>query len=94
MMEFAQELAQHFSGTDRLFRWRGPTMVALVKRTGRVLEVRTEMGRLAAAKRDTALNLQGRDVYMSIAVRSAVISLEDGRPLASILETLNTISSY
>jgi GGDEF domain-containing protein len=94
MLEFAQELAQHFSGSDRLFRWRGPTMMALVKRTGRVLDVRTEMGRLASAKRDTALNLQGREVYMSIAVRSTVISLAEGRPFASILETLNTISSY
>jgi GGDEF domain-containing protein len=90
MFQFAQEVAQRLSGWDKLFRWRGPTLIAILERPGRPQDVRNEVGHIVAAKREHLIDIGGRTVLLPMAARFAVISLRETPTLDAILDTVNS----
>jgi GGDEF domain-containing protein len=66
LMMFGQHLAQCFSQTDRLFRWRGPGFLALLDRTGVEMSVRAEIARVCSTRLEQEIELSGRSVLLPI----------------------------
>jgi diguanylate cyclase (GGDEF)-like protein len=67
LMLFGQHLAQKFSNTDRLFRWRGPGFLALLDRSGPESSVRAEVARMVSARLEQQIELGERSVLLPIA---------------------------
>ncbi len=66
LMLFGQHLAQHFSKSDRLFRWRGPGFLALLDRPGPEMVVRGEIARIVSTRLEQEVELGGRSVLLPI----------------------------
>jgi GGDEF domain-containing protein len=66
LMLFGQHLAQHFSESDRLFRWRGPGFLAILNRTGPEMSVRAEIARIVSTRLEQEIELSGRYVLLPI----------------------------
>ena len=67
---------------DRLFRWRGPVLLALVEREESIEEVRRELHRFADMKLEQTLEIGSRTILMAISAIWTVF------PVSSPLETL------
>ncbi len=90
MFQFAQEVAQRLTGADRLFRWRGPTLLAYLERSGRAQDVRIEVSHIVAAKHEHSIDIGGRSVLLPITARFAVISLKEVHALETIVDAVNS----
>jgi GGDEF domain-containing protein len=66
LMLFGQHLAQHFSKSDRLFRWRGPGFLAILDRAGPEMSVRGEIARIVSTRLEQEIELAGRSVLLPI----------------------------
>lgn len=66
LMLFGQHVAQRLSRADRLFRWRGPTFLALLDRSGPEVSVRAEVARMVSARLEQQIDLGGRSVLLPI----------------------------
>jgi GGDEF domain-containing protein len=63
-------LAEHFrkslSAKDQIYRWRGPTLVALLERAERIDQIRTEIRNFADARIDKTMEIGQRTVLIPI----------------------------
>jgi len=89
MMQFAQDVAQRLSANDRLFRWRGPTLAAVLNRPDKVHDVRIEVSRLIGQRREQVVQFQGRTVLLPVAARGTVICLNDTASAEEALDQMN-----
>jgi len=83
-------VAQSLTGADKLFRWRGPTLLAYLERSGRMQDVRIEVSHIVAAKHEHSIDIGGRSVLLPITARFAVISLKEVSTPESILDAVNS----
>jgi len=64
------KLCHHFrsalSAADRMFRWQGPALLALLERSHSVDDVRKEIARIAAVKIEDAIEIGSRSVLLPI----------------------------
>jgi diguanylate cyclase (GGDEF)-like protein len=60
---------------DRLYRWRGPSFLALLKRLDAVESVREEVSRIATARLETMVEMGNKSVLIPIGVHSAVFAV-------------------
>ncbi len=77
LMLFGQHLAQRFSKTDRLFRWRGPGFLALLDRTGPETSIRAEIARIGSARLEQEIELGGRSVLLPVAASWMLTGVAD-----------------
>jgi GGDEF domain-containing protein len=91
LLQFAQDVAQRLSGNDRLFRWRGPTLAALLNRPEKIHDVRIEVRHLIGQRREQVVEFQGRSVLLPVAARCTVICLQE---TSTIEETLDQINAF
>ncbi len=74
-----RKLCEHFraalSAEDRIFRWRGPSFMALVERGPAVDDVRKEIARIAGAKIEEMMEIGARSVLLPISASIAVFSM-------------------
>ena len=89
MLQFAQDVAQRLSAADTLFRWRGPTLVAVMDRPGKIHDVRIEVSRLIGQRHEQVVQIQERTVLLPVAARTAVISLKETNSLEDVLDRLS-----
>jgi GGDEF domain-containing protein len=93
LFSFAQEAAQRFTGGDRLFRWHGPTVLAVLERPGTLRDVRVEATRVISAKHEQTIDWEGRSVVLSVAARILVIALEEHPSLETLVAKINSFVS-
>ncbi len=79
MASFTQHVATQLSSEDRLHRWRGPSLVAVIRRPGRPHDVRIEMSRIASTRKEETFEIQNRSVLLSMSCSSATIPLAEHR---------------
>jgi GGDEF domain-containing protein len=91
MFQFAQTVAQRLTGGDKLFRWRGPTLIALLERPGGSQDVRKEASRVLAVKHEQMIEMGERSVLLAVSSRFSVISL---REIASLDAALDHVNSF
>jgi GGDEF domain-containing protein len=77
----SEHLTQSLSSADRLFRWSGPALLALLERDGTPREVREEVARITAQRLEKTVNLSGRSVLLPVGANSAVFPVADYRPV-------------
>jgi GGDEF domain-containing protein len=63
---FKDNLERHLSRKDKLFRWEGPAIVALMDRPEPVGQVRTQIRRILDARLEQNFNVDGRSVLIPI----------------------------
>jgi GGDEF domain-containing protein len=73
-------LAEHFrkglSASDQIYRWRGPTLVALIERAESVERIRTEIRQFADARLERTIEIGHRTVLIPISAAWVVFPLE------------------
>ena len=77
LMLFGQHLAQHLSKNDRLFRWRGPTFLALIDRNGPEMSIRAEIARIVSTRLEQEIELSGRSVLLPVSAAWMVTGMAD-----------------
>jgi GGDEF domain-containing protein len=82
LKRFKDHLQSRLAKGDRLFRWSGPALVALIERPDGLDKVRTEIRRFASAKADSAFEVGARSVLVPI---SAAWSVFAAQPTAEAL---------
>ena len=60
---------------DRLYRWRGPSFLALLRRPDPVDAIRAEMTRIASTRLEKTVEIGTRSVLLPIGVHSAVFAV-------------------
>ena len=63
---FKDNLERHLSRKDKLFRWEGPTIVALMDRAEPVGQVRTQVRRILDGRLEQNFTVDGRSVLIPI----------------------------
>jgi len=75
LAEFATHFKSGLSARDRIFRWHGPAIVALLERSERMERVRAEMRQFADAKLEKTTELGHRSVLIPISAAWSVFQL-------------------
>jgi hypothetical protein len=63
---FKENLERHVSRKDKLFRWEGPVIIALMDRPEPVGQLRTHVRRILDARLEQNFNVDGRSVLIPI----------------------------
>lgn len=71
-----QHFKAHLSSTDRMFRWAGPAIVAVLQREESLEHVRTEIRRIAEERLEQMFDVGGRSVSIRVSPGWSVIPLE------------------
>jgi len=72
---FTSFLKRQLSAEDRLFRWSGPTLVALLTRPGSIEQVRIEIGRIMKRTLEQKVRTETCTISLPIAARWAVFPM-------------------
>ncbi len=75
LCRFAEHVEQQILPTDQLFRWNGPTLVAVMDRNETLERVRAEVRRMVDLNVEEVLTLNGREVTTPIAAEWFVFQL-------------------
>src|SRR4051794_40759222 len=75
LMMFSQYVAQQLSGDDKLFRWRGPCVVAILTRPGSFAELQAELRRAASARLEHNVSIGARSVLLPITQSWSVLQM-------------------
>jgi GGDEF domain-containing protein len=71
-----EQIEQRVSAGDRLFRWRGPCIVALMPRPDSLLNVRREVARIGSFRQERTIEIGNRMILLPITCVSTVIPAE------------------
>jgi GGDEF domain-containing protein len=63
---FKENLERHLTGKDKLFRWEGPAIIALMDRAEPVGQVRTQIRRILDGRLEQNFTVDGRSVLIPI----------------------------
>lgn len=66
MLRVANHFAQHLSAATFLYRWSGPSLVALITALGNKEEIRKAWTRAAAVKQEISLEVKQRQVFVVV----------------------------
>ena len=72
LRHYAETLRQNLPAEDRLFRWGGGALAALLLRPARIEQLRREFGRLVDTGYEHTVNTPSREVHLPILPRWAV----------------------
>lgn len=83
-----EHLEKNLSKSDRLFRWQGPTLLALMERPEPIDRVRNDIKRIAEVRIEKTFTIQGRTVLLPISVTWSAVGLIP--PLANMVKQIQT----
>jgi GGDEF domain-containing protein len=72
---FADHFRGHLAANDRLFRWHGPALVAVLERDERLEKVRTELRRFIEAKLEKTVEVGNRTILLPISASWSIFSV-------------------
>jgi GGDEF domain-containing protein len=75
LAEFARAIEQKLPYPDQLFRWGGPSLLALLHRRTTIESVRAEVGRILDTKLEHNIQTPSRSIMIPIAPRWAVFPM-------------------
>ncbi len=75
-----EQIALRISAADRLFRWRGPCIVALLQRQVPLAAVRTEVARIGSFRLDRTIEIGSRMILLPISCAWTVIPVDQSPP--------------
>lgn len=75
LCRFGEFLQQQLLPTDRLFRWNGPTLVAVLDRSETLDQIRNEAHRILEPKLEETLEVEGRFVMIRVSAAWSAFQL-------------------
>lgn len=75
LCRFGEFIQQQIRPEDRLFRWRGPALVALLERSEPVDEIRTQIRRMLAQPVEQTFDIEGRNVLIPVSAAWSAFQL-------------------
>jgi len=72
---FGEFVEQQLAPSDRLFRWTGPAVVALLERTEPLEDVRRQIRKMLEAHLDQTFEIEGRSVMIPVSAAWSVFPL-------------------
>jgi GGDEF domain-containing protein len=72
-----QSVGRCLSGTDQLFRWRGPCFIAVLERTKKHAEVAAEAAKIGAITLEKEVETQGRSMFFKTAMTWKLIRIQN-----------------
>ncbi len=90
LLFYCQHLAQSFSSADKLFRWSGPSVLAVLERDAALGNVRDEVTRIASKRLSKTVQVGARAVLLPVAAHWTVFSALDIRPLPMLIHNIDT----
>ena len=91
LVSAAEHFRKHLSANDRLFRWHGPALVAVLERAERIDQVRAEVRRFADAKLDKTIEIGPRSVLIPISANWSVFAITP--PWEGLLKRVETFTA-
>jgi GGDEF domain-containing protein len=89
LLYFCQHVAQGLTGSDRLFRWSGPALLAVMNRTEQIGVVRDEVSRLLSKRLTRTVALEGRSVLLPVAATWKIFAAHEIRPLPRLIRSID-----
>jgi GGDEF domain-containing protein len=86
LLMVSQHVAQHLSRSDALFRWSGPSLLALLERRGPPKDVREEVERVAGQRLEKTVTVVGRTILLPVAINSVIFPVADYRPVQLLFQ--------
>jgi len=83
---YSRDLAHQLGKEDKLYRWTGPAVLAVLDRAEDIRRVRGDVVRIATKRFSRTIEAAGRCVLLSVGATASVISLADSDPGAVIRE--------
>jgi GGDEF domain-containing protein len=91
LSSFAEHCKNNLGASDRLYRWHGPAVLALLNRSERIEKVRTEIRRFADIKLEKTIEVGARTVLLPVSASWSVFALEP--PLDALMKRLEAFTA-
>lgn len=91
LMTFAEHFKANLSASDQLFRWHGPSIIALLERNDRLDKVRSEIRRFAEIKLEKTIEVANRTVLLPIASVWSLFSVAP--PMEDLLKKMEAFTA-
>ena len=89
LLTLSRHIAAHLAATDQFFRWRGPCLMALVKRQMPESLAAAEMSRAVSTRLEQAITIGKREVMVPISTSWNLFPLSAVETLESMVSHLN-----
>lgn len=89
LLVYTQHVAQGLSRQDKLFRWRGPALLAVLERSSSPKQVREEIMRIVAQRLEKTIQVGNRSVLLPIGARWAIFAVSEYRPVQLLFQQLD-----
>lgn len=90
MVFFARHLAQNFSRSDKLFRWTGPGLLALLERSDGAGQVGDEVSRIASHRLSQTVQVGSRAVMLPLTAKWTVLPALEIRPVRLLIHQIDS----
>jgi diguanylate cyclase (GGDEF)-like protein len=87
----ARHLAQRLPA-DKLYRWRGPTLLAIVEREAPIEELQKQLRQIASAKLEKTIHLNERVVRLLISFSWTLFPLHDQKAPETLFQNLDVFA--
>lgn len=91
LMSFTRYLARGLLPNDRLFRWSGPAVLAVLERRGSLETVRMELARIISARLEKTVQVGNRSVTLHVTATWTLFSAAES---ASLEDTVRKIDAF
>jgi GGDEF domain-containing protein len=88
---FAEHFRCNLGASDQVFRWDGPTLVAMLQRESPIETVRTEIRRFAEIKLEKTVELGNRTVLLPISATWSIFSVAP--PMNELLKKMEAFTA-
>ena len=89
--KFSERLRFLSNNGDRIFRWHGPSFVAVVNRSATVTEVKRELGHLSMVRFDDPIEVGDRMTWLPVSASWSVIAVIS--PVSSLFSRINEFTT-
>jgi GGDEF domain-containing protein len=93
LMLYAQHVAQRLGPDDHLFRWRGPSLLAVISASKNRASVLMEMRRIGSARFEHNVTIDGKAVLIPVTAVSLVAELREYDSVAALANVLDRFTS-
>lgn len=88
---FAEHFKSNLAARDQVFRWHGPSIIALLEREDRLEKVRTELRRFADVKLEKTVEVANRTVLLPISASWSIFSVAP--PMEELLKKMEAFTA-
>jgi GGDEF domain-containing protein len=89
LLFFCRHVAQGLTKGDRLFRWTGPAILAVLDRDEPLAAVREAMNRLFSKRLTTTVTVENRSVMLAVPAKWMVFAAQEVRSLPNLTKSID-----